>query len=262
MKKVVLSLVIAAVGAFTLKAQNGIEIYYNGSGADISGGTHEAYLFASSSDVVAVDANTVLYEPKFTVTNNTGEDQQWRITRKLISMPSSWGDDQLCWPPLCYNTSGTVYMTPHTVNNPAPVVVDGTDQTQNSELAEIKPRIFIDINNASYAHFRYYITKAGDNIYMDSVDLTINFTLGLSSIKSTPEISIAPNPATDYTMINVSGIEGATMKVVDVLGNVITKEAISGTKKLDLTNYRNGVYFIMIEAPGIKSMNRKLIVKH
>jgi hypothetical protein len=262
MKKVVLSLIIAAAGAFTLKAQNGIEIYYNGSGADISGGTHEAYLFASSSDVVPTDANTVVYEPKFTVTNNTGENQQWRITRKQIYMPSTWGEDQLCWPPLCYNTSGTVYMTPHTVNNPAPIVVDGTDQTQNSELAELKPRIFIDINTASYAHFRYYITKAGDNIYMDSVDITVNFSLGLNSIKSTPEMSISPNPATDYAMINVTGIDGATMKIVDVLGNVIAKEAISGTKKLDLNNFRNGVYFVMIEAPGIKTMNRKLIVKH
>lgn len=262
MKKVVLSLFIAAVGAFSLKAQNGIEIYYNGAGADISGGTHEVHLYASASNVIPVDANTVLYEPKFTVTNNTGEDQQWRITRKIMYVPSSWGEDQLCWPPLCYNTSGSVYMTPHTVNNPAPIIVDGTDQTQNSELAELKPRILIDVNNASYAHYRYYITKAGDNIYMDSVDLTINFSLGLNTVKSSPEITISPNPATDYAMINVTGIEGATMKIVDVLGNVITKEAISGTKKLDLMNYRNGVYFVMIEAPGIKTMNRKLIVKH
>mgnify|MGYP006140367393 CR=1 FL=1 len=263
MKKIVLSLAIAAVAAFNLNAQNGIEIYYNGEGADISGGTHDAYLFASSSDIVPVDANTVLYEPKFIVVNNTGGNQQWRITRKVISMPSSWPDDQLCWPPLCYNTSGDYYMTPHTVNNPAPVIIDGTDQTQNSELAELKPRISIDINNASYAHFRYYITAAGDNIHVDSVDLTINFSLGLnSSVKTAPEMTVSPNPATDFTTINVTGIDGATMKIVDVLGNVIAKESISGTKKLDLTNYRNGVYFVMIEAPGIKSINRKLIVRN
>ena len=157
MKKIVLSLAIAAVAAFNLNAQNGIEIYYNGEGADISGGTHDAYLFASSSDIVPVDANTVLYEPKFIVVNNTGGNQQWRITRKVISMPSSWPDDQLFWPPLCYNTSGDYYMTPHTVNNPAPVIIDGTDQTQNSELVVLRDNKIVKIN---HQNFLYQSNKA------------------------------------------------------------------------------------------------------
>jgi hypothetical protein len=52
------------------------------------------------------------------------------------------------------------------------------------------------------------------------------------------------------------------MRIVDVLGNVVSKETITGTKKIDLSNFRNGVYFITIETSNGKTINRKLIVKH
>jgi hypothetical protein len=262
MKKSLLStsLFLMTFGVF---AQDGIEIHYNGAGPDISGGTHEVNLYATSPDVTYIDANTVMYEPHFDVTNNTGSDQQWRITRWAMVVPSTWPTDQLCWPPLCYNAVGEVYITPSSQGNPAPIIVDGTDQTTNSELAEIKPRITIDVNNASYAHFRYYITNAIGGEYVDSVDLTINFTLGLITQKLNPTMALSPNPANDQVNLNLTNASNGSVRVVDVLGNLVYSGITSeGNNHINTANFRNGVYFVTVEGIEGKPLTRKLIVKH
>jgi hypothetical protein len=59
------------------------------------------------------------------------------------------------------------------------------------------------------------------------------------------------------------GIETASVRIVDVLGNVLLKEStINGSKRLDVSNFRNGVYFVIVESHGTKSITRKVIVKH
>lgn len=243
-------------------AQDGIEIRHNGTGADISGGTLEVNLYATSPDITTIDANTVLYETSFDVTNNTGSDQQWRITRRAMIVPVTWPMDQLCWPPLCFNTNGEYYTTPNSGGNPAPIILNGTDQTSNSELAQLKPRITIDVNNASYAHYRYYITDVSGVNYLDSVDLTINFTLGVNSPKLTPALSLSPNPANDQLNLTLSNTSGS-VKIVDVLGNLVYMSQVSeGSNPINTSNFRNGVYFVTVEGIEGKSLTRKLIVKH
>jgi hypothetical protein len=257
MNKLLLSLTAVLTLAFSsVKAQDGIEIRVDGVGADISGGTYSTSLFATSPDLVGG-----IFQVHFVVTNNTGSDQQWRITRKKLSVPATWVD-QVCWPPLCYNANGDVYMTPHTGGNPAPVIVDGTDMTTNSEVAELKPRITPDQSGAGYASYRYYITTTS-GIYLDSVDLNIGFVLGVNTVKQNPTVAVNPNPASDNVTISLGSIDNATVRIVDVLGNVVYTDAVSnGTTSIDVSGFKNGVYFVMIESPGIKAINRKLIVRH
>ncbi len=257
MKKNLLSLI--AIVSLTLSsaiAQDGIEIRLDGVGADISGGVHSINLYVGSPDLVGG-----LYQVHFDVTNNTGSDQQWKVTRKKITVPASW-IDQVCWPPQCYVTSGDVYTTPNTGGNPAPTIVNGTSTTTNAELAELKPRITPDPSAASYALYRYYIVSTSGTL-MDSIDLSINYVLGITPLKQTTSLTISPNPADDNVKIALDGIENSTVKIVDVLGNVVYNESINnGTKNIDVSNFKNGVYFVLVEAPGIKSFNRKLIIRH
>ena len=71
------------------------------------------------------------------------------------------------------------------------------------------------------------------------------------------------NPATDFISINLNGIETAAIKIVDVLGNTVFKDSyFSGVKKVDVSNFKNGIYFVMIESNGIKTMTRKVVIKH
>lgn len=260
MKKIILGftafLVIPILGV-NAQTNNNIEIRLNGAGGDISGGIHSVNLDPSSPDLAGG-----IYEAHFDVTNNTGTDQQWRITRKKMNVPATWSDD-LCWPPTCFITSGDVYITPNTGGSPAPIIVNGTSITTNAALAEIKPRITPDQSTAGYALYRYYITEAATGIYVDSIDLSINFALGLSTLKQTPTINVSPNPADDYVNFSMSGSESYSIRIVDVLGNVVYNETIAnGTKGIDVSNFKNGVYFILIESAGVKTVNRKLIIRH
>lgn len=322
-------------------AQDGIVIQFEGEGPDISGGTHSVDVYPSSPELVGG-----VIDVHFIVTNLTGSNHQWKITRKKINVPSSWDvQDQLCWPPQCFVTSGDVYTTPNTGGNPAPIIEKGTvisltgtngtaefvingstypisfnadlattasdfvateasnilathgitltnvgnklifDSGTNLETIEInnltgisttpdspldgafynelKPRITPDQNAAGFAHYRYYIVEATSGDRVDSVDLTINFVLGINTVEQSPVLSISPNPAEEYVNISVGSVENASVKIVDVLGNVVYNETISnGTKNIDISNFKNGVYFVLVETQGVNSINRKLIIRH
>jgi hypothetical protein len=236
---------------------DGISIQLDGVGADLSGGSHYVNLYGSSPDLVGG-----IYEAHFIVTNNTGSDKQWKITRKKITVPSTW-IDQICWPPLCYNASGDLYSTPNSGGNPAPIIVNGTHLTTTSLEAELKPRITPDLNAASYAVYRYYITDVTNGMYMDSIDLNVNFTLNTNSPKPNPVITLSPNPASEMLTISLGTNEDATLRIVDGLGKVVmTTSLYNGQKSIDVSDFKNGVYIMTIDAEGTKPVNKKLIIKH
>ena len=74
--------------------------------------------------------------------------------------------------------------------------------------------------------------------------------------------NIGPNPATDYIQITMNGVESANLKIMDALGTTISKEAITSKKKINVSDLRNGVYFVVIEIPGSKTITRKVIIRH
>lgn len=248
MKKILLGLAVLT-SLNSLNAQ--VEIKVDGIGPDVSG---------TIIDINVNSSMTVPYSEHLIVTNNTGSDEQWRVTRVKQSVPAGWSD-QICWPPQCYPTSGDIYVTPNTAGNPAPIIVNGTDQTTNAELAELKPQISPDQSTNGVALYMYYITDLSGN-YVDSVGLRYNFTLDVQEAP-TLSVSVAPNPADNYIKIKATGSNEATVKIVDVLGNVVMKETfIESSKTVDVTDFKNGIYFVRVEAPGAQTINRKVIVRH
>ncbi len=256
-----------------LFAQSGLDIRYDpdGSGVtgplpptgpNLAGGSYSTSLYAGSPDLTGG-----LYEVHFIVTNTSSSDKQYKIIRKALNVPASW-QDQLCWPPLCYNADQEVtssvesYSTPHTVSNPAPIIKAGKDSTTENLVAELKPRITPDQSSAGYALYRYYFYDVQGGVYADSVDLSIGFVLGLTQQKATPSLTVAPNPADNHTLVTINSDDATPLKVVDALGKTVMTEIIyNGSRSLDVSDLKNGVYFILIESEG-KTMNRKLIVRH
>jgi hypothetical protein len=260
MKKIILGIALCTIGTIGLRAQgpSGVVIQLNGSGSNLAGLAHEVTV--SDQDL----GGGVLYL-HFIVTNNNTTDRQWQITRKKISVPSTWVD-QVCWPPTCYFPSSLAdpFTTPNTMGNPAPTILSMTSTAVTSSgnvSAELKPGFDVDDLNNGFGHYRYYINENGQ--YIDSVDVKVNFTLGISSLKQNLSMTISPNPASDVLNVSLASLDNANLKVVDVLGNVVLNETISnGSKNVDVSSFKNGVYFVMVETPGIKPMNRKLIIRH
>ena len=147
------------------------------------------------------------------------------------------------------------------------IVFQSNEVTSNHLIGhqpyEMKPRITIDMNTATSAQYRYYVVDAASGTYLDSIDLNINFALAVNPIKQNPTISLSPNPATDNVTFQLWNAETGSVRIVDALGNVVYNEIISnGTKSIDVSNFKNGVYFVIIDPSDAKPVNRKLIIRH
>ena len=235
---------------FGLNAQNTISIEIPGTNTDISGQTHEVAL--TTTDPVEVS---------FDLINNTGSTHQWRITRDKISVPTTWSDF-LCWGHCTDQFGGTCYAA--NVSDPwtTPANPSVLFDINNSECGKLKVTVNpYDWNTNGQAHYRYYLSDDGTN-FSDSVDLVLSYTAALKPVKEEISVNIGPNPAADYVQITMNGVESANLKIMDALGTTISKEAIFSSKKINVSDLRNGVYFVVIEIPGSKTITRKVIIRH
>jgi hypothetical protein len=252
MKRIILSFLSVILISAALKAQNGIEIYETGQSTDYSGIT----LYVTAP-------NNQSFDVPLDVHNNTGITRVWRVTRFRVDVPSGWLDG-ICWGHstdvfggVCYSASSMAAMNPWTSSDNPSDLFD----IANGEYGKLKVSIDADDLTGGIAHYRYYVSEDGST-YQDSVDVIVDFTASIKQVKEEVTVNVQPNPASDYAMITLNNADNGTIRIVDVLGNVVSKETISGTKKIDLSNFRNGVYFITIETSNGKTINRKLIVKH
>ena len=236
MKALFLSLLCTI--SFASLAQNNIVIHLDGQTNDISGQTHTVVAPSSAS-----------FDIPFDVINNTGSAAQWRITRKQLSVPAGW-TDALCWGHSTDPFGGTCYSSGQMNTNP------WTSPGSQSVLFTINDGEF------GQAHYRFYITPNGLTM-LDSVDLVVDYVAATKpTLKEELSITVAPNPSTEYVNIQFSGADQLNLKMVDALGNVITREVLTSNRKINVSDLNSGVYFLVFEASGSKSITRKLVVRH
>lgn len=252
MKKITYVTIFILIFATTkIFAQDGIIITVEGQTTDISGGTHT--MTAPSNQV---------FDVPFHVENQTGQSHQWVVTRYKVNVPTGWADG-LCWGHGTDPFGGTCYSSSQMNGNPwsSPASQSVLFTINNGEYGKMKPQINPDDFTSGTAHYRYYVSDPGSG-YSDSVDLVVDFTASLTQIKDPVSVSIVPNPASDYIQISMTGIESASLKMVDVFGSTVLKENIGSTKKLNVSDFNSGIYFLVFDVPGRKSFTRKVIIRN
>jgi len=242
MKKILLSIisVVALVGA---SYSQGLTINLVGSSTDISGTAVNYEIAGAVTDEHLVD---------FIVNNETGSDQPWIITRRHVNNPTGW-EEYLCWG--LNGAIGNCYL-----HDPNAMWSSGSENILADSSGVIST--YVTCSTAGTATYRYYVSTDGQT-FIDSVDLIINNVLSVEE-KPSLSVNVAPNPANDYISIKATGANNASVTIVDVLGNVVLKETIVGAngKNLNVAKFRNGIYFVMVEAEGAKAVTRKVIVRH
>ncbi len=74
----------------------------------------------------------------------------------------------------------------------------------------------------------------------------VNSSLSTSEFNLNPKITIYPNPSSDF--ITISGIETTkTYSIYDALGRIIEKNKTIQNKTINITGYKNGLYYIALE---------------
>ena len=234
-------LTILSIACFTGLSFGQVEMSVGTSG-DISGTQID---YTSAGAEVKVDVH---------VENKTGSTKDLTVQRVRINETAGWSD-YVCWGHSTDPFGGVCYpantMNPWTTGTPVTI--------NNGEAGTLAVYIKPEGDNGCTVY--RYIVMEGTTV-LDSLDISVCKSLSIEEI--TPlSITVAPNPANSYVQVKTNGADGASVKMMDVLGNVVLKETVMGTSKtINTESFRNGIYFIIVEADGAKPINRKVIVRH
>jgi hypothetical protein len=230
------------------QSPNGISIVLNGTTNDLSGSVYQTT--APGPDFFDINFNFI---------NNTNQTQQWIVTRKRVNVPSGWSD-KLCWGHSSISLAGGCY-GPNILNPWSSPTAD-IFNVAVGEYGKLKCEINPDETVNGTALYRYYVSSDGVT-FQDSVDVQVDFSVAsVKPIKEEVSVSIVPNPATDYIQISMTGIESASLRMIDVFGSTVLKENIGSSKKLNVSDFNSGIYFLVFDVPGRKSFTRKVIIRN
>jgi len=105
-----------------------------------------------------------------------------------------------------------------------------------------------------------------NNVWTTAITaVSVPETIGIASRENTTvNVSIYPNPTTDYTSISINGIAGiVSMKITDINGKIIRAEQFqvndSAVKRIETNVFAKGIYFIHLQNKDVVE-TRKLIV--
>lgn len=247
MKKTILSLL--AIATISMGASAQITINIEGETGDYAGSN-----FNISAPDDSEESNKIL------VYNNSGAPGDWIVSRRRINAPATW-TDFLCWG---HETDqfGGVCIDAQSMDSEL-YTLPGTNAVtvNDGEHAFISSYITPSFNDPGTATYRYYVGTEQDP-FMDSVDFVVTLTpLSIPETKPNLSVAVQPNPATEYMVVTAQGVESATVRVMDVLGNEIVNTTITGSKSFNVSEYRNGIYFVIVESKGVR-VNRKVFVRH
>ncbi len=253
MKKIYSLLSIALLTATVSTAQVNIQDYNGGSptGSNFNGTTITRTV--SDDELVLVDMG---------VTNISGTDKYLNVTRVKITEVAAWApSEQICWG---YQLNGNCYTPPANMNPwTSPNWMDNGNPVPLPNGATANLRFDIHTSSAGTIHYRFYVMEASTKV--DSVDVVVTTTLGIKDTKNEEiSMSIYPNPVSSLLTITAQGLDGNfDVKMTDVLGKVVYNESVVGTsKKVDVSDFKNGVYLVTVLEKGTAVQTRRLVIKH
>jgi hypothetical protein len=191
-------------------------------------------------------------------------DKYWKITRKqLTSIPANW-EDYICWgiegeAGQCYSSSTqNPWITPDglTVYDNQFNPVSGLPAGESGLAA-----IHFVAQNCGTANYRYYVHDDG-GAYLDSVDVRVIFSCASIDEKDPVSFSIYPNPVSSQLTINTEGLEKFDVRIVDVLGKTVYDESAYKSKKVDVSDLKNGVYILTVIEKGTTIQTKRIVVRH
>ncbi len=116
--------------------------------------------------------------------------------------------------------------------------------------------------------FRFEFTsRAGNNIYIDNINLIDPAVVGLEDVNFLNSIQLFPNPATDNITLkyDLASAGQTSIDVLDMTGRLV-KEVYQGNKamgaqnqNIDLSDLVSGVYFVRLSLNGEQVVRRVVV---
>lgn len=253
MKKIYSLVTVLLLACSTGFGQVEIKLWDTGTQAGVGNNLNgqEYTYYASASGLHHVTLN---------FKNTSASTKTWKVERYRLDDEATWSD-YLCWGiagdpnGMCYSaqlmstnpwTSPNAYSLTVAPNGTANLVAY-TDQVTASGTEK----------------YRFYLIE-GQSTRVDSVDVTLTSVLAVGDQKQEEiGVSIYPNPVSNVLTVNATGVEGSVeLKMVDVLGKVVLAESGAPLNKVDVSNFKNGVYLVHVYNKGSLIQTKRIVVKH
>lgn len=171
------------------------------------------------------------------------------LFRRVILNSTATFSDQFCDNNFCFPCTGNDWTAPQSI------LVASGDSTI------MKPQFYF--STSGQASLRYYIIDNSSSSIIDSVDVTINSTVGFDENQQNNIIEY-PNPVKDILNVEIFNSESVDMsiKLYRITGEeVFTSSLIKGVNKLNLESLSNGVFFYTIFSEKNIIKTKKLIIR-
>lgn len=72
-------------------------------------------------------------------------------------------------------------------------------------------------------------------------------------------VSVSPNPAVDYLLVNADGVDQMSYQLLDLSGKMLQSGRVASGEQISVTNLSNGIYLLKVDADA-KTTIQKVIV--
>ncbi len=237
----------------SISSQNNLNIQVSGDSASYSGSTYQMIAPSKQDFYLNIEAHNISASESFLL----------YVTCVELNTLNGWTDG-FCWGPSNDPLSGQCYGSTQIDSSfwtsPHSMLID------TNEYGALKLDLYPDTNFFGQSHYRYLfgVMENGQLNQVDSIDILIDYFANTSDFdKLTSSISIFPNPANNSFSIFNNYNGSYKIIICDVMGNQISEKTIlNNSKNIDVSSFKNGLYFIR----GLNSdgtlINKKLIIKH
>jgi len=228
-----------------------------------TGGTQVGDDISGTTDTILTNQSGLMWI-HYAVKNVSGSDTRLRVKRLRLTAPGDW-EDELCWgqdpdtdfEAACF-TAAQMSTNPWTTPNA--VGQNYSQMIYNGNVGDLK--IGVTVESGGVGKYRYYIMPNQGTTPIDSIDVMIESSLGVTEEKEVLGMTAYPNPVNNVLTVNTTGTENVVLKITDVLGKVVYNDEVGAIKKLDVSDYKNGVYLVSVYNEGVLVQTRRVVVKH
>ncbi len=161
------------------------------------------------------------------------------------------------------NTAVLNWKTASEINNSHFTVAKSTDGTNFKEIAKVNAK---SANGADYFYTDYNTTNGTNYYRLTQVDLDGKTTdLGVKAVKfsiQNVEVSIYPNPTSNFLNINFVAGDFDKVSLLDINGKIYQENSLDKNQNqvaLNLNDYAEGIYFVNLS--GVKGNISKKVLK-
>lgn len=250
-KKTIILLSILSLGFSVLSQGIEMQVVKTGTSPLVNTDDLTDYSSGHSPFIYNVTSSNI-YNFEIDVKNETGVNKTWKLIRFNESdVPSTWSTT-VCGGSACsMNSPLNPYCFTPPVSNPFNV--------PNGTTGFIS--FHVTVNSLGTGTYKVYLGTDCTS-FDDSIEFQINSTVGIDELSSKTNFSVFPNPSNDIVSVKMENNKKGNLKIVDIIGNVIYEEVIVNSTTLNVSEFKNGIYFVAIENDDQISSNKKLIVKH